>query len=71
MAASSSLEVRGKVESVHDFGVYVDVGGGAYREAIWPARRLPKPSCEYKVGDEITGLRIVELDPVTDCFELA
>jgi len=53
-------KVNGKVQRLAPFGVFVDVG--AERLGLWPTDQLPKPAKEYKVGEEITGLNIAQVD---------
>jgi small subunit ribosomal protein S1 len=53
--------VDGKVSRVMDFGVFVDVG--AERDALYAISELDKPIDQYKRGDELTGLKIIQADP--------
>lgn len=64
-APSFSLQlgdiVEGTVTRVMDFGVFVDIGAG--RDALFATNQLSKPLNEYKQGDKLTGLKVVEVDP--------
>ncbi|CAE7507172.1 unnamed protein product, partial [Symbiodinium pilosum] len=53
-------EVSGKVAKTMAFGVFVDIG--AERDALYAISQLDKPLGDYKVGDELEGLRVVEVD---------
>lgn len=54
--------VSGTVKSAAGFGVFVDIG--AERDALYDKNQLEKPISEYKVGDTIEGLKVVQCDPV-------
>jgi ribosomal protein S1 len=53
--------VDGKVSRVMDFGVFVDVG--AERDALYAISELDKPIDQFKRGQELTGLKIIQADP--------
>jgi len=62
----SSLKVGDKVDGVvsrtMEFGVFVNIG--AERDALYSASQLAKPMNEYRAGDKILGLTVVEVDPI-------
>ncbi|CAK0860363.1 unnamed protein product, partial [Prorocentrum cordatum] len=53
--------VEGKVSRVMDSGVFVDVG--AKRDALYSVSELVKPIDQFKRGQEMTGLKIIQADP--------
>jgi len=53
--------VSGTIKKISQFGIFVDVG--ATREALWSTSQLPKDANEYKEGEEITGLTVIECNP--------
>jgi ribosomal protein S1 len=53
-------EVDGEVVRIMEFGVFINIG--ATRDALWATQQLPKPRTEFKAGDKVTGLKIIECD---------
>jgi transcriptional accessory protein Tex/SPT6 len=54
-------QVTGKINKVSQFGIFLDVG--STRDALWATSQLPKPASEYKEGEEITGLTVIQCNP--------
>lgn len=54
--------VSGKVKRAAEFGIFVDIG--AERDALYDKGQLDMPLSDYKVGDVIEGLKVVQCDPI-------
>jgi len=61
--------VDGKVTKTMTFGVFIDIGASV--EAMAPARSLNKEPGEYAKGEELSGLKISQLDVTNNRISVA
>lgn len=62
-------EVPATILRVTRFGLFCDIG--AECDALWPRAQLPKEPWEYKVGETLTGLKLVTSEPSRNVLTLS